>query len=261
MVATRSPPCHERHERGQPSKRCARSCARPPRPSPTGPTPWRASSSAWSTTSTAPCASRWRSSPSAITRPPRRSPWRAACVRSSRRSCTGAVRGHGSAPDRTAQLQAPGRGPGVRDRGRRFSRRLGTAVGGRCLDHRGLGGVPGDRLRAGHPWRGAGPGRPLLGPRLPVGRPRRTARRAGRPGGTTRRGGGRAARRRGRRGDRRPAAALRGTRGASAAPRSGAPLVGVVAPVRGAAARRRRSRHIPPGHVPHRQPLPAPRPR
>ncbi len=82
-----------------------------------------------------------------------------------------------------------------------------------------------------------------------------------RPGHVTRRGGGRAARRRGRRGDRRPAATLRRAGGAPAAPRQGAALVGVVAPVRRTAARRQRPRHLPAGHAPDRQPVPAAGPR
>ena len=56
------------------------------RRSPAAPTPWRASSPASSTTSTGRCASRWRSSRSATTRPPRRWRWCAGCARSSRRS-------------------------------------------------------------------------------------------------------------------------------------------------------------------------------
>ncbi len=59
-----------------------------PRSSRTARTPWRASSSASSTTSTAPCASRWRSFPSATTRPRPRSRWLAGCGRSSRRWST-----------------------------------------------------------------------------------------------------------------------------------------------------------------------------
>ena len=95
----------------------------------------------------------------------------------------GAVRGHGAAADRAAQLHAAGRRPGVRERGRRLPRRVGPAVGGRA-DHRGLGRVPGDRLRAGHAGRRAGPGRPLLGPRLPVGQRPGAPAGPGRPGRT-----------------------------------------------------------------------------
>ena len=138
------------------------------------------------------------------------------------------------------------------------SRRLGAAQRGRP-DHRGLGRVPGHRLRAGHPGRRAGPGRPLHRPRLPVAA--RVADRATpqRPTPTRREPEDEAApaRRRGRRGDRRPAAALRRAGGAPAAPRQGAALVGVVGPVRRAAARRRRLRHLPPGHGADRQPVPA----
>ena len=162
--------------------------------------------------------------------------------------------------DRAAQLPAAGGPAGVRVRAGRLPAGLGAAQRGRA-DHRGLGRVPGDRLRAGHARRRAGAGRPLGRPRLPVAaalaKPP-SLRRPARPP-PTRRGGG-AARRRGRHRDRRPAAPLRRAGGAPAAPRPGAALVGVVGPVRRAAAGRRRLRHLPAGHGAHRQPVPAARP-
>ena len=51
--------------------------------------------------------------------------------------------------DRAAQLPAAGGAPGVRRRGRGLPAGVGAAVG-RRPDHRGVGRVPGHRLRAGH---------------------------------------------------------------------------------------------------------------
>ena len=260
-AARRSPPCREQSERRRLSSRSAPSSRTPRRRSPTGPAPWPASCSASSTTSTGRCASRWRSSPSATTRPPRRLAM-ARRLREKQPKVVYLELCEDMAPLLTElrNCRLPVARPGVRERGRR----LPAASGPRCRwSRRSPRPRPSTRRSptrwtpraSSWSWSTAPPTTSSSGSAGATGQP--TGPTPTRTPPAARRGGGRAARRRGRRGDRRPAAALRRAGGAPAAPRQGPALVGVVAPVRRTAARRRRPRHLPAGHVPDRQPVPA----
>ena len=254
-AARRSPPCHDRprhrrrvrgaaraaHRRGRRLRRQARRR-------------WPGSCPAWSTTSTGRWASGWRSSRSATTRRPRRWPWCAGCgekqpkviylelcedlqpLLGELRNCRLPVALQAFASELDGFPAGWGPLSVVAPITEASAEYQAIAY---ALETPGVELVLVDRSTD-HVFQWAAQDT--------------RHREAETAAGPTDEGG--AARRRGGRGDRRPAAPLRRAGGAPAAPRQGAALVGVVGPVRRAAAGRRRLRHLPPGHGADRQPVP-----